>query len=320
MQLDLFNMLTHKAQPMSKTAKKWSTACTMWEVITTPQAQKVIFNGNGSYLFKYHTNFAAAKTAFESAFNDMVCNGGANLKISTQTTTAKDVIDNINSIHFGTPGGSRVVKVTKRLATGYVFDANTWTYDMYWFIYEMDYVFDETLSWSYDSSTSSATEYDLNTIARHETGHASGLGHVNDAQKLMDAYTSRGPKNISSTSAHSPITTKITYDKATTPVYSMSKADFSDCYKQNLGIDAIEQSAFQLYPNPTSGFITISGQHIIEAVAVYNITGALVHEASVEEGIGSSEVSIGLTNYPAGIYFTKVSDATGSQSLRFVKE
>ena len=34
----------------------------------------------------------------------------------------------------------------------------------------------------------------------------------------------------------------------------------------------------------------------------------------------SSEVSIGLTNYPAGIYFTKVSDATGSQSLRFVKE
>tara|TARA_A100001015_G_scaffold93300_1_gene103742 strand:+ start:702 stop:1022 length:321 start_codon:yes stop_codon:yes gene_type:complete len=65
---------------------------------------------------------------------------------------------------------------------------------MYWFIYEMDYVFDETLSWSYDSSTTSATEYDLNTIARHETGHASGLGHVNDAQKLMDAYTSRGQK------------------------------------------------------------------------------------------------------------------------------
>ncbi len=278
------------------------------------------FDGNGSYLFKYHTNFAAAKTAFESAFNDMVCNGGANLKISTQTTTAKDVVDNINSIHFGTPGGSKVAKVTKRLATGYVFDANTWTYDMYWFIYEMDYVFDETLSWSYDSSTTSATEYDLNTIARHETGHASGLGHVNDAQKLMDAYTSRGPKNISSTSAHSPITTKITYDKATTPVYSLTKADFSDCYKQNLGIDTIEQSAFQLYPNPTSGFITISGQHTIEAVAVYNITGALVHEASAAEGIGSSEVSIDLGNYTSGIYFTKVSDATGSRSLRFVKE
>ncbi len=34
------------------------------------------FDGNGSYLFKYHTNFAAAKTAFESAFNDIVCNGG----------------------------------------------------------------------------------------------------------------------------------------------------------------------------------------------------------------------------------------------------
>lgn len=75
-----------------------------------------------------------------------------------------------------------------------------------------------------------------------------------------------------------------------------------------------------MYPNPASDFITVAGLKTIEAVAIYNITGALIHEASVADGIGSSEVSIHLGNYTSGIYFTKVSDATESQSLRFVKE
>lgn len=131
---------------------------------------------------------------------------------------------------------------------------------MYWFIYEMDYVFDETLSWSYKSSSTTTSEYDLSTIARHETGYASGLGHINDDQKLMYSYTSKGAKNhISSASAHPPIITKITHDKATTPVKSLSATGFSECYKQSFGIGATEQSTSQLYPNPASNSITLLG-------------------------------------------------------------
>lgn len=67
---------------------------------------------------------------------------------------------------------------------------------MYWIIYEMDYVFDETLSWSYKSSSTTTSEYDLSTIARHETGYASGLGHINDDQKLMYSYHRKEQKII----------------------------------------------------------------------------------------------------------------------------
>ena len=277
------------------------------------------FDGNGSYLFKYHTNFAAAKTAFESAFNDIVCNGGANLKISTQTTTAKDVTDNINSIHFGTPGGSKVAKVATRLTAGYLYQ-NGVANDMYWFIYEMDYVFDETLSWSYDSSTTSATEYDLNTVARHETGHASGLSHVNDTQKLMHPNTSRGPKNISSNSTYAPIVAKITYDKTTTPVFGLSKIDFSDCYKQNLKSEEHRLIPFRVYPNPASNTLHISGQKAIEKARVYNITGALVYEATTDDGLGTSSVAINVGDFMRGVYFVQVDAGKTSQSYRFIKE
>ena len=131
---------------------------------------------------------------------------------------------------------------------------------MYWIIYEMDNVVDETVSWSYKSSSTTTSEYDLSTIARHETGYASGLGHINDDQKLMYSYTSKGAKNhISSASAHPSIITKITHDKATTRVKSLSATGFSECYKQSFGIGASEQSTSQLYPNPASNSITLLG-------------------------------------------------------------
>lgn len=274
------------------------------------------FDTDGAYVFKFNTDFSnntAAKTVFKTAFDLLVCNSGINLKLSTDTTTAKVVFDDTNSISFGP--NSAAARVIQRLKAG--FDSNN---KLYWYLREMDYIFADDINWSYDSSKTTNTQIDFYTAVVHETGHAAGLGHVIDTQKVMYYQFVYGPSNQPASDIYAPIIEKIKKDRKVTPVLSMKKVDFSDCYKQSLGIDAIEQSAFQLYPNPASGFITISGQRTIEAVAVYNITGALIHEASAADGIGSSEVSIGLTNYPAGIYFTKVSDATGSQSLRFIKE
>ena len=279
---------------------------------------------NGAYVFKYHTDFnnnSATKTAFENAFDLIVCKGGANFKISSQTTSAKNADDETNSIHFGNTPNNVLAFVTRRYAYEYVYTASG--YELYYYVYEMDYSYNDKVIWSFDSSATTISEYDFSAITRHETAHAAGLGHVIDTQKIMHWSIGKGDKSqLKSDTTYGPSITKITHDKTVTPPSDKSivKTDFSDCYKQSLGIDAIEQSAFQLYPNPASDFITVAGLKTIEAVAIYNITGALIHEASVADGIGSSEVSIDLGNYTSGIYFTKVSDATGSQSLRFVKE
>ena len=275
---------------------------------------------NGAYLFTFHTDFdsnAAAKSAFLKAFDLLVCNAGIKLKISTQTTTTKDIENRINSISFDPLSVRTGVVKIRSLGTG------NGSGGMYWYIHEMDYSYNDKVIWSFDSSATTISEYDFSAITRHETAHAAGLGHVIDTQKIMHWSIGKGDKSqLKSDTTYDPSITKITHDKTVTPPSSTSivKTDFSGCYKQSLGIDAIEQSAFQLYPNPASDFITLAGLKTIEAVAIYNITGALIHEASVADGIGSSEVSIDLGNYTSGIYFTKVSDATGSQSLRFVKE
>ena len=275
---------------------------------------------NGAYLFTFHTDFdsnAAAKSAFLKAFDLLVCNAGIKLKISTQTTTTKDIENRINSISFDPLSVRTGVVKIRSLGTG------NGSGGMYWYIHEMDYSYNDKVIWSFDSSATTISEYDFSAITRHETAHAAGLGHVIDTQKIMHWSIGKGDKSqLKSDTTYDPSITKITHDKTVTPPSSTSivKTDFSGCYKQSLGIDAIEQSAFQLYPNPASDFITVAGLKTIEAVAIYNITGALIHEASVADGIGSSEVSIDLGNYTSGIYFTKVSDATGSQSLRFVKE
>lgn len=280
---------------------------------------------NGAYVFKYHTDFntnPATKTAFENAFNLMVCEGGANFKISNQTTSAKNADDKTNSIHFGgTPNGV-LASVTKRHAYEYIYTPSGY-YVMYFFIYEMDYSYNDQVSWSFDSSATTTSEYDFNAISRHETAHAAGLGHVIDNQKIMHWSVGTGDKSqLKSDITYSPSIAKINHDKTITPPSgnSIEKIDFSDCYKQSLGIDTFEQSAFQLYPNPASDFITVVGLNAIEAVAIYNITGALTHKANVADGIGSKEVTIDLSSYTSGIYFIKVSDVTGGQPLKFIIE
>lgn len=293
-------------------------------VFNGQEGEHIVLQVGGAYVFKYHTDFnnnSATKTAFENAFDLIVCKGGANFKISSQTTSAKNANDKTNSIHFGDTPNNVLAFVTKRYAYEYVYTASG--YEMYFYVYEMDYSYNDKVIWSFDSSATTTSEYNFNAITRHETAQAAGLGHVIDTQKIMHWSIGKGDKSqLKSDTTYGPSITKITHDKTVTPPSSTSiiKNNFSVCYKQSLGIDAIEQSAFQLYPNPASDFITVAGLKTIEAVAIYNITGALIHEASVADGIGSSEVSIDLGNYTSWIYFTKVSDATGSQSLRFVKE
>ena len=272
---------------------------------------------NGAYLFKYNNDFASntdAKTAFEKAFNLYVCSGGANLKLSTQTIAAKEAQDNYNSISFSPLFGLNG-KVRQYQKGGS--DGNG---GMYWYFYEMDYVFDSNTSWSYDSSTTTISQLDFEAVARHETGHASGLGHIIDAQEIMHYTGVYGPNQQSSTNAFTHIKNKISYDKTIQPIFSMTKTDFSDCYKQGLENEEHSLIPFRVYPNPASNTLNISGQKAIEKASVYNITGALVYEATTDDGLDTSLVSINVGSFMRGVYFVQVDAGETSRSYRFIKE
>jgi hypothetical protein len=75
-----------------------------------------------------------------------------------------------------------------------------------------------------------------------------------------------------------------------------------------------------VYPNPASNTLHISGQKAIEKARVYNITGALVYEATTDDGLGTSLVSINVGGFMTGVYFVQINAGDASQSYRFVRE
>ena len=83
--------------------------------------------------------------------------------------------------------------VTKRYAYEYVYTASG--YEMYFYVYEMDYSYNDKVIWSFDSSATTTSEYNFNAITRHETAHATGLGHVIDTQKIMHWSIGKGDKS-----------------------------------------------------------------------------------------------------------------------------
>ena len=72
-------------------------------------------------------------------------------------------------------------------------------------------------------------------------------------------------------------------------------------------------SAVNLYPNPTSKFITISSNDKITAIIITNILGQTVYTNQ----FNSHEAQINVSELSSGIYFVKVN---GSELRKFVKE
>lgn len=71
-----------------------------------------------------------------------------------------------------------------------------------------------------------------------------------------------------------------------------------------LGLDELTNSSIMIYPNPTSGMITINAdQQTIEKVEVYDAFGKLVYEQKINKSIVEN---VDLTNAASGVYTVRV--------------
>jgi hypothetical protein len=79
------------------------------------------------------------------------------------------------------------------------------------------------------------------------------------------------------------------------------------------GVDTFGLKAAKLYPNPTTGIVTIETQDTIRTVEVYNMLGQLaLSKAAVN--------NIDMSAFPAGNYIVKVATDTASKSFKVVRE
>ena len=82
-------------------------------------------------------------------------------------------------------------------------------------------------------------------------------------------------------------------------------------------IDYVLDNNTLLYPNPTTGRLTIeNGETIIENVAIYDVYGKLLMTTEVNSNVANIDAS----SYAAGIYFAKVQTENGVVTKRFVKK
>lgn len=71
-----------------------------------------------------------------------------------------------------------------------------------------------------------------------------------------------------------------------------------------IGIASIEQERWQVYPNPTNGYITLKTTEVFKnmPVEVYSPLGRLIYQAN----LSGKKLTIDLNKYPAGIYIIRL--------------
>ncbi len=93
----------------------------------------------------------------------------------------------------------------------------------------------------------------------------------------------------------------------------------SNCVTYNsVGLLDLTDGAIQLYPNPTTGIVTVSfGQEVaIEAMNITDVTGRIVRE---DNAFKASSVEIDITKESKGIYFLNIQVGGQLQTLKITK-
>ncbi len=109
------------------------------------------------------------------------------------------------------------------------------------------------------------------------------------------------------------------------PVYNQSMPDHSGYYVINgltmidsfktgaTSIDDVATSSFAVYPNPTTGIITIDGINSTTRVMVTNTQGQIISNISIE-----NTHQLDLSAQPSGLYFVKLVSDQGTKIVKLI--
>jgi hypothetical protein len=168
-------------------------------------------NGTGGYTWKFHGNFLkerGAVLAIMRAMQTWRCSTGLHFDVDTTNATYVDKADRdgVHTIMWQNPNqtiSTGALAVTFSQWSGCY---NATTKDWHWFLNDVDMVFDDALSsgrtWNYGPANPTSNQYDMESVALHELGHAHQLGHIINPNGVMHYSIKNGEhkRNLSSDS------------------------------------------------------------------------------------------------------------------------
>ncbi len=160
-------------------------------------------NDAGGYTFQLNSTsgfaFSEAVPALERAIDTWVCASGVNWQIDKAGTTTTFANDGNCVIVYDPflPAGVLGITTSRYKASG---NTSCSLHNTVWYLKEFDIQFLPnqllgSFSWNFTESAPQFTQYDFETIALHELGHAHGLGHVIDAEEIMHYSVQNGVEN-----------------------------------------------------------------------------------------------------------------------------
>lgn len=263
-------------------------------------------NMDGNYLFKfnndYYTNTDAVNT-FTSLFEDLVCSTGINFELSSMTVGSNiEASDNINLVSFGSSSSGTALATCYQWFNGI---------DTFWFFGEMDIIVNNSVAWNFSMDTETQSdEYDFHNVLYHELGHAAGMGHVVDANKLMHYSVGRG--EVAServTGIHEPIIWKTNNDVNSVNPDGIQNIELADCYTP-LSLEESNATSLVIYYNDVQFLVT--GTIKIKTLQLFNITGRQV----LSRDINDYQASISRVNLERNVYIATFVLENGSKVVR----
>jgi len=279
-------------------------------------------NNTGGYTWQMNTAFAgntAAAAAFQRAMDTWSCGTKVNWKLGPNTSTSSNADDGINVIRFAN-SGEMANNILASTATTYRLFCGTGG-TRRWYLLGFDMVVNSATilgqyTWQYGPALAANNQYDFETVAVHELGHAMQVGHIIKPKFIMNYSISNGENtrtihsevleggnSITSSSFAAPSCTGPIPDGGAMIPYTPAPCAAA-------GINDIQNnSGVQIFPIPADNSINIvltdpSGESI-KVISLFDQLGKEVHLEDFPDS-GVATFSINTENLTRGIYFARI--------------